>query len=143
MSRSKEASAVVVVLATAWLWKESVSLNGGFARVFSYAAAGILSGLGLIWIFRTFASLDHSRRSLIVSALWGLVMVTPALGLLMHEGDAEPDSTRLVLAFAAAGGFAMAGAIYGVATLAHDAFAEWREDRSSQKHQLITGGTHR
>jgi hypothetical protein len=128
---------------TALLWKWASDVRNDFGEVLNYLPAGLASGIALTWIFRAFASMPHTRRSLIGGAVAGLLAFTPVIALLLIESTDTSTSSLVVLAFSAAGGAALGGAIYGVATLAHDAFTDWRRDRVYRRQQMAYGGAHR
>ena len=143
MSTSRILKAVVLIGLTALLWNAAAGLRNGLDEVARYAPAGLVSGMAFIWIFRTFAWMPHTRRSLLLSGLAGLFAFTPVIAMLLIDSTDTSTSSEVVLAFAAGAGAAMGGAIYGVATLAHDAFADWRHERIDVRKSLAYGGAHR
>ena len=140
MSRTKLFRIAAVVLAI-YLWARSASTQGGILPVLNYSIAGTLAGLGLVWIGRAFASLPFRARSAVTSVLFGFFICTPAIAQLFGPGSDRSDASVVVLAMTAAAVAAMGGALWGVATLAGDAFGEWRHHRGTG--QLTLGGAHR
>lgn len=111
-----------------FLWARAISREG-VTEVFSYAIAGTLSGIGLAWIGWAFASETFTRRTGIISLLVGFFILTPLIAMLLIVSRTPLDSSAVVLATTAGCLAAMAGAIWGVAHLARDAFAGWLEER--------------
>lgn len=140
MSRTKLFRIAAVVLSI-YLWVLSGSTQGGILPVLKYSIAGTLSGLGLIWIGRAFASLPVTARSFITSLLFGLFICTPAIAQLLGPDSDRSNASVVVLAMTAAAAAAMGGALWGVATLAGDALGKWRHHRSTGP--LSLGGAHR
>ena len=142
MSRKKRIRVAALLLGSGALWVAGTSSSGSLAAVFDYALMGILAGVALTWIFRSFASLPNNRFSVSAGAIAGAFIFTPLIALLF--GRTEPtESSAVVLALVAGAIAALAGAVRGVAALAHDAFGEWRADRVSHGPQLNLGGAHR
>lgn len=123
------------------LWSRVASSDGGVLPVLSYSLAGVLSAVALVWIGRAFASLPFTRRSAVRSAVTGLVICTPAIALLLGPNTDTSHSAAVVLALTAAAIAAIIGSLWGIVTLAADAFGEWRHDRETG--QLTLGGAHR
>ncbi|HXV16834.1 MAG TPA: hypothetical protein VD758_08645 [Gemmatimonadaceae bacterium] len=132
---------VAAVVLTLFLWERSASIEGGILPVLKYSVAGTLAGLGLVWIGRAFASLPFRPKTALLSAAFGLFLCTPVIALLIGPSTDTSNSAAVVLALTSAAAAAMAGALWGVVTLAGDAFGEWRHERSTG--QLTLGGAHR
>lgn len=143
MSGAKRINSALVVIITALLWERAIAIRGGLVPVISHAVVGVLAGLALVWIFREFASMPNTRSTLAASAAAGLCIVTPMIAMLALDSTDTSGSSNVVLAFASAAVAAMSGAIWGMASLAHDAFSEWRRERSNGTRQLTLGGAHR
>lgn len=142
MSKQRWVGLAALALASGWLWGVSALRSGSLLAVFDYAAAGILAGLALVWIFRSFASLPNDRSSVFASAVIGAFLFTPLVAILFGRTD-QSQSSAVVLALLSGAVASIAGAIRGVATLAHDAFGDWRQERLGEKHQFNFGGVHR
>jgi hypothetical protein len=142
MSGTKRINTAAVVLATAFLWERAILVRGGMLPVVTHVVAGVLSAIGLIWIFREFASLSNNRSTLAASAAAGLCVATPVIATLTLDSIDMSGSSNVVLAFSSAAVAAMGGAIWGMAALAHDAFSEWRRERNTETRQLTFGGAH-
>lgn len=140
MSRSIWFRVAAFVLA-AYLWGRSISSYGGIGPVLDYAIAGTLTGLGLVWIVRAFASRPFRGRTALTSIVFGFFICTPTIAQLLGRGGDRSSPSVVVLALAAAAAAAMGGALWGVATLAGDAFGEWRHQRVASP--LTLGGAHR
>src|SRR5512141_534137 len=54
---------IAAVVLTLFLWERSASIEGGILPVLKYSVAGTLTGLGLIWIGRAFASLPFRPKT--------------------------------------------------------------------------------
>lgn len=106
-----------------------------------YSAAGIISALALAWIGRAFASLPFKRRTAVASAVTGFVICTPTIALLLGPSKDPSNSAAIVLALTAAAIAAIAGSLWGVVTLAAEAFGDRRHERDTG--QLTLGGAHR
>ena len=132
---------IAAVVLTLFLWERSASIEGGILPVLKYSVAGTLTGLGLIWIGRAFASLPFRPKTALLSAGLGLFLCTPVIALLIGPSTDTSNSSAVVLALTSAAAAAMAGALWGVVTLAGDAFGEWRHERGTG--QLTLGGAHR
>jgi hypothetical protein len=143
MSGAKRTNAVIAVIVTAFLWERAIAVLGSILPVIKHAIAGVLAGVALVWIFREFATMSNNRSTIAASAAAGLFIVTPLIAMLALDSTDTSGSSNVVLAFAAAAVAAMSGAIWGMASLAHDAFSEWRRERSSETRQLTLGGAHR
>lgn len=140
MSRTKWFRIAATLLAV-YLWVWSASTQGGIIPVLKYAFAGTLTGLALVWIGRAFASLAFNSRHALEGVLFGLFICTPAIAQLLGPDGDKSSPSVVVLALTAAATAAMGGALWGVATLAGDAFGEWKHERSTG--QLTLGGAHR
>ena len=143
MSGAKRTNSVLVVIVTAALWERAIAVRGSILPVINHAIAGILAAIALVWIFREFAAMKNSWSTIGASAAAGLCIVTPVIAMLALDSTDTSGSSDVVLAFASAAVAAMSGAIWGMASLAHDAFSEWRRERSSGTRQLTLGGAHR
>ena len=142
MSKAKWIRVAAVVL-TVYLWVRSASIEGGFLPVLRYSIAGTLTGLGLVWIGRAFASRPFRPGTALLSAGIGFFICTPVIAMLLGPSTDSSRSSEVVLALTAAAAAAMAGALWGVLTLAGDAFGEWKGERSTGTRQLTLGGAHR
>jgi hypothetical protein len=119
---------VALAALAVYLWARAISREGT-ADVFSYAIAGILSGLALTWICWSFATVSFTRRTALASASVGLFVFTPLIAMLLTGSPGVLDSSAVVLATAAGCVAAMAGAVWGVAHLAKSAFTDWRDEK--------------
>ncbi len=136
MTRTARFQLLLIVSATVLLWTAAVSSEGDAAAVMRFALAGTLSGLGLVWIGRAFASVPFTWRAAWLSSVMGLLILTPLIGPLLDDSSDPSNASALVLAFAAAGAAAMGGSVWGIMRLATDAFDEWRGNRKSHSQNF-------
>ena len=141
MSKKRLLQLAVFAGLALFLWARAVSREGA-QEVFSYAIAGTLSGIGLGWIAWSFATVSFTRRIAFDSLLVGFFVFTPLIAMLLAPSRTPFDSSAVVLATTAGCVAAIAGAIWGVSHLAHDAFASWRNERKTTKN-LSLGDAHR
>ena len=142
MSRNRSIRLVLMVAVSAWLWGTSASRTGSLSAVIDYSIVGIVGGMALVWIFRSFASLPNNRLSVQASVIAGVFIFTPLAALVIGSTD-ESASSMVVVALVSGAVSALAGAIRGVAALARGAFGDWRQERLTHKPQLNFGGAHR
>ena len=141
MSKTRRIQIAVVAGLAVFLWARAIAREGA-PEVFSYAIAGTLSGIALGWIMWSFATVAFTRKTAVDSLLVGFFMFTPLIAMLLAPSRTPLDSSAVVLATTAGCVAAMAGAIWGVSHLAHDAFASWRNERKTSK-PLSLEGAHR
>ena len=125
----------MIMPAAGLLWARAASMEGSIAAVAEYAIAGTLAGLLLTWIGREFALLDFTRRMAGASAIIGFLFLTPLIAMLIDESSDPSNTSSIVLALAAAGAAALAGAMWSVLKLAGEAFGEWH-DETQLKRQI-------
>lgn len=141
MSKKRSIQLAVLVGLAGFLWARAISREGA-PEVFGYAIAGTLSGIALGWIVWSFATITFTRKTAAGSLLVGFFIFTPLIAMLLAPSRTSLDSSAVVLATTAGCVAAMAGAIWGVSHLAHDAFASWRNERKTPK-RLSLGDAHR
>jgi hypothetical protein len=127
------------VLVAAFLWVRIAPVEGGINRVLIYALSGTIAGLGLTWIGRTFASVPFTKRTALLSAGFGFIMLTPVIAAVLRDSEAQSEASVVVLAVSAAATAAMWGAVWRVMHLARDAFNEWRRENGSTIKRLTLG----
>ena len=136
MSKARLVEIASIMPVSGFLWARAASMDGSITGVLIYATAGTLSGFALTWITREFALLDFTRRMAGASATVGFLFLTPIISMLIDESTDPSNTSSVVLAVAAAGASALAGATWRVLRLAGEAFDEWR-DETSLKRQII------
>lgn len=141
MSKKRLVQIAVVAGVAVLLWARAITRQGA-QDVFGYAIAGTLSGIALGWIVWSFATVTFTRKTAVDSLLVGFFIFTPLIAMLLAPSRTPLDSSAVVLATTAGCVAAMAGAIWGVSHLAHDAFASWRNERKTTK-TLSLGEAHR
>jgi Kef-type K+ transport system membrane component KefB len=141
MSKKRLIQVAIVAGLAVFLWARALSREGA-PEVLGYAIAGTLSGIALGWIVWSFATITFSRKTAVSSLLVGFFIFTPLIAMLLAPSRTPLDSSAVVLATTAGCVAAMAGAIWGVSHLAHDAFASWRNERKTTK-PLSLGEAHR
>jgi len=141
MSKKRLSQIVVFALLAVFLWMRAISREGA-QEIFSYAIAGTLSGIALGWIVWSFATVPFTRKTAVDSLIVGFFIFTPLIAMLLAPSTTPLDSSAVVLATTAGCIAAMAGAIWGVSHLAHDAFASWRTEKKTSK-ALSLRGAHR
>ena len=137
MSKGRLVGIAVTIPAAGLLWARAASLEGSIAGVFAYTIAGTLSGFVVTWIAREFALLDFTRRIAGASALIGLLFLTPIIAMLIDESTDPSNTSSVVLALAAAGAAALAGAIWSVLRLAGQAFYDRNDETPLKRKYLI------
>lgn len=128
MSKARLVRIALIMPAAGLLWARAASMEGSIAAVFEYAIAGTIAGFLLTWIGREFALLDFTQRMAGASATIGFLFLTPLIAMLIDESSDPSNTSSIVLAFAAAGTAALAGAMWSVLRLAGEAFEEWHDD---------------
>lgn len=141
MSKKRLIQVAIVAGLAVFLWSRAISREGA-PEVFGYAIAGTLSGIALGWIVWSFATVTFTRKTAVDSLLVGFFIFTPLIAMLLAPSTTPLDSSAVVLATTAGCVAAMAGAIWGVSHLAHDAFASWRNERKTTT-PLSLGEAHR
>lgn len=142
MSKKGSLGLAASVLIAGFLWLLVAPVEGGVGRVLIYALSGTLAGVGLSWIVRTFASVPFTKRTALLSAGFGFIMLTPVIAALFRDSEAQSEASVVVLAVSAAATAAMWGAFWGVMHLARDAFSEWRRGNGSAIRRLTLGEAH-
>ena len=127
MSKARLVRMAMIMPAAGLLWARAASMEGSIAGVLEYAIAGTLSGFILLWIAREFALLDFTRRMAGASVVIGFLFLTPLISMLIDESADLSNTSSIVLALAAAGAAALAGAMWSVLRLAGEAFDEWHD----------------
>ena len=138
MSKARPVEIAIIMPVAGFVWARAASMEGNIAGVVIYAIAGTISGFVLTWIAREFALLDFTRRMASVSAVLGFLFLTPIISMLIDESTDPSNTSSVVLAVAAAGTAALAGATWRVLRLAGEAFDEWRDEAPLK--QNITRG---
>jgi hypothetical protein len=141
MPKKRLLQIVAFALLAVFLWVRALSREGA-QEILSFAIAGTLSGIALGWIVWSFATVPFTRKAAVDSLLVGFFIFTPLVAILLAPSETPLDSSGVVLATTAGCVAAMAGAIWGVSHLAHDAFAGWRNERKTTRH-LSLGEAHR
>jgi predicted membrane protein len=131
----------VVLTLAAVLWIKAAVSRDSLVEVTRYSFAGAFGGFALHWIFQRFASLVPTAESARRSAMIGFLILTPVAAILLDSQGSQPSSV-MVLALTVAAAAAMAGALWSIVLLAHDAFTEWRHLRNRNVRDLTPAGAH-
>jgi hypothetical protein len=143
MSKGLRVVSAASIPIAAFLWARATAVAGSPATIARYGIAGAIAGFGLMYIGREFASLPFSRYLSAWSAVFGFAILTPIIAMLFQNSTDPTDSSKVVVAAAAAGAAALAGASWGVISLAGDAFSEWRSEKTKSAPPLNFKGVPR